>query len=65
MKDPWVSYSDRESVLCVQGSVIAYFELLVTPQDLRAQRKVVHRAVVIVVNGTAFPVLPLVGRLCP
>lgn len=48
-----------------QGDAITYFELFVPPQDLRAQREVVHRAVVIVVNDTAIPVLPLVGRFYP
>lgn len=60
VKDPWVSYkvivSPAHARRC---DAITYFELLVPPQDLRAQREVMYRGVVIVVNDTAF------GRLCP
>ena len=46
--------------------IYTHFEFLVPLQDLRAQRKVVHRALVIVVNDAAFPVLgPVRNSLCP
>jgi len=46
--------------------IYTHFEFLVPLQDLRAQRKVVHRALVIVVNDVAFPVLgPVRSGLCP
>lgn len=42
-----------------------YFELLVSLQNLSAQCKVMHRALVIVVNDITFPILSLVRGLCP
>src|SRR6267142_240551 len=44
-----------------------HLEFLVPPQDLRAQREVVHRPFVIVVDDIPFPVpvLALVGRFRP
>ena len=42
-----------------------HFELFVTPQNLRAQREVMHRALMVIVNEvTVFPILALVSRLC-
>jgi hypothetical protein len=46
--------------------VNTHFECLVALQNLRAQREVMHRALVIVVNDVTFPVLaPLSSSLCP
>ena len=78
MNDPWVSYNDgfsktKESVndKTQEGEgrddmVYTHFEFLVPLQNLRAQRGVVHRALMVVVNDAAFPVLgPVRSGLCP
>lgn len=41
-----------------------HFEFLVPPQDLRAQRDIMYRTFIIVVNDVAFLILALVSRLC-
>jgi hypothetical protein len=50
---------------CTTGHT--HLEFLVSPQDLRAQREVMHRALLIVVYDVRFAILilALVGCLCP
>jgi hypothetical protein len=46
--------------------IYTHFEFLVPLQNLRAQREVVHRVLVIVVNDATFPVLgPVRSSFCP
>jgi hypothetical protein len=72
--DPWESYNGDEEKLvnepCCRWRANkratknrAYLKFLVPLQNLRAQRKVAHRALVIVVNDAAFPDRCLCPRL--
>jgi hypothetical protein len=69
VNDPWVSYAiyqmgSKRGKQVVKGPGHTHSEFLVPPQDLRAQRDIMHRTFVIVINDVAFLILALVSRLC-
>jgi len=79
VNDPWISYAIYQMVSKNEGNRPlrglqgvderrpmtghTHFEFLVPPQDLRAQRDIMYRTFIIVVNDVAFLILALVSRL--
>ena len=57
--------SHKSPLGCItEGRNDTHLEFLVSLQNLRAQREVMHRALVIVINDITFPILALVRGLC-